>query len=114
MERPTRRQISQIEMFDQSGKVVGQPVARVATAWIAGSAMSTPVERDATQSVASEMNHLILPQVGVKPPAMDEQHPSSTSPVPVVQARAIVGWNKTACRASRLRVITCGHAGAGY
>jgi len=114
MECPTRRQISQIEMFDHSGKVVGQPVARVAPAWIAGSAMSTPVERDATQSVASEMNHLILPQVGVKPPAMDEQHPSSTSPVPVVQARAIVGWNKTACRASRLRVITGGHAGAGY
>jgi len=114
MERPTRRQISQIEMFDQSGKVVGQPVARVAPAWIAGSAMSTPVERDATQSVASEMNHLILPQVGVKPPAVDEQHWSSTSPVPVVQARAIVGWNKTACRASRLRVITGGHAGAGY
>src|SRR5262249_42378177 len=105
--------ISQIELFDHSGKVVGEPITCIAPPWIAGSAMSTPVERDATQSVASEMNHLILPKVGVKTPAMNEQDRSSTSPVTVVQTRTIVGWNKTACAASRLRVITGGHAGAG-
>ena len=53
--------------------------------------MSSAVVRDASEAARGEKEHLLVPGVGVKRPAMREDNRESSPPILVIDLRAVFG-----------------------
>jgi hypothetical protein len=82
----------QVEMCGQSCQVIGIMVHVVAVARLARPAVATPVMRDHTMAVAQEEQHLSVPIVRRKRPAMAEHDGLRACPNPCRKFRYRPWW----------------------
>src|ERR1700678_720080 len=83
--------VLQIEMRGQGRQVVGIVIHVVAVAGLGGAAMATAVMGDDAIAVVEEEQHLRVPVIGRKRPAMTEHDGLTRAPVLVVDFDAVFG-----------------------
>lgn len=83
--------IFKIEMRGQGREIVGVVIHVVALAALGGTAVAAPLVRDDAEAVLEKKEHLRIPIIGRKRPAMTEDDRLSTAPILVknVDLRAV-------------------------
>ena len=84
-----QNRIVQIERLDQRGQVVRVGIHIVSVPRLAGSAMTAAVVGNAAITVRRHEEHLPFPAVGIERPPVTEDNWLSSSPVLVVNLRAV-------------------------
>src|SRR5277367_4384886 len=82
--------ILQVEMSHKSGQVIGVMVHIVAIGGLGGASMATAVMGDHAIAMMQEEQHLRVPLIGRKRPAMAEHNRLTFTPVLVVDLDAIL------------------------
>src|SRR4029453_7098473 len=89
-----KRNPAKVELFDHSGEILGECVVIVSLPGVARASMAASVVSDTAQSLAGQVDHLVLPHVGVERPTVDEEDRLAFAPVLIEQARAITRGDK--------------------
>ncbi len=87
----------QIQMRGQRRKIVGVMIHVVAVAGLGGPAVPTPVMGDHAEALAKEEQHLCVPIVRRKRPAMAEHDGLARAPVLVENLRAVMRGDRGMC-----------------
>src|SRR5271167_2454442 len=89
--------VLKIKLFCQRSQVVGVGVHLIAIPGLSGTAVPAPIVRDNPKALLSEKQHLSVPVVRGKRPAVAEHDGLAFSPVLVVNLRAVFhgdGWHR--------------------
>src|SRR5215470_4502419 len=89
-----KRDLAKVELFDHRREIAGEGVVIVAPPGVARSSVAATVVSDAAQPLVGQVNHLVLPHVGVERPTVDEDDGLAGAPVLIEQARAITGYDE--------------------
>src|SRR6202521_2994865 len=81
--------IFQVKLFSQSREIVGISVHIVTIPRLGGTAVPAPVMRNDSIALLAEEQHLSVPVVRGKRPAVTEHYGPSRAPVLVVNLRAV-------------------------
>jgi hypothetical protein len=81
----------QIERFDERREIVGVGVHVVAIRGLARPAVTAAIVGDASVPARRQKQHLIFPRVGAQGPSVTENNGLPTSPILVVDRRAVFG-----------------------
>src|SRR3979490_1359565 len=81
--------VLQVELFGQTRQIVGVGVHLITIPRLGGTAMTSPVVRNDSIALLAEEQHLSVPVVRGKRPAMTEHYGLALSPVLVVDVRTV-------------------------
>src|SRR6266849_1026230 len=90
-----KNQIVQIELFDQLGEIIGILVHIVAVPGLVRLTMAAPVVSDDPIAVPAEEQHLRIPGVAGKRPAMGKEDRLSLAPILVGDLGSVFGGDGT-------------------
>src|SRR5205814_10128594 len=76
------------------GKVLRKLVEVIATSGIIRAAMTASIRADITQTLIAESQHLIFPHRAPGPKTAGKHHGRTHSPLPIIQADMIAGFNE--------------------
>src|SRR5258706_12574223 len=86
--------VLQVKFFSEGCKIVGIGVHIVAVPCLGGTAVSSPVMRDDSIATLAEEQHLSIPVVRGKRPAVTENYGLALSPVLVENLRSVSCLNR--------------------
>src|SRR5262249_61674809 len=86
--------VSQIELLDQLGEIIGISIEVVAVPGLAGAAMPAAVMRDAAEATRGQEEHLILECIRAERPAVAEHHRLSRPPVVEIDFSTVLGGDR--------------------
>jgi len=78
-------EVRQVEFADQCCHIIGKSIVVVAAGRLIRTAVATPVEADAPETVLREGGHLIVPHLTTETETVEEQNRRAVSPFPPVE-----------------------------
>ena len=84
----------QVELFDESGEVIGISVHVVAVEGLSRPSVTTPVVRDRPISIRREEVQLVVPRVGIERPTVTEYNRLTLAPILVKDLRSVSGFDR--------------------
>src|SRR5882724_1607761 len=91
---PDQDNVSKTECLDHVMQIIGERVVVETAARIAGASVPTLIVGDTAEPAGAEVNHLVLPQVGVNGPAVDKKHGFAGSPFLIKKHGTIAGFSE--------------------